>query len=47
MMDLKKKKEDLIKMKTQMEYAYQKVLGQLELIDEMEKEEKKSADGKK
>ena len=46
-MDINKKKLDLIKIKTQMEYAYQKVLGQLELIEEMEKEEQKSTDEKK
>lgn len=39
-MDIKKKKESLLKLKKQLESSYQQLLGQLSLIEEMEKEEK-------
>ena len=39
-MDLKKKKEVLLRSKEQVEVVYQRLLGKIELIEELEKEEK-------
>jgi hypothetical protein len=40
-MDFKAKKKELEQMKTQVENTYFKILGQIELIDEIIKEENK------
>ena len=46
-MDLKKKREDLERTKKQLESAFQQVLGQLTLLDELEKKEEEGENKEK